>query len=75
MGHVGTLDAKRGTGHPGSLTGPGHPIPLTVSYAKNPITHLQLAAMNLIADHEAGVAVDAHKLEFARRLLAGKAKA
>lgn len=51
--------------------GTGHTRPEAASIpSRRPMTQLQLAAMNLIADHEAGIPVDAVKLDFARRLLA-----
>jgi hypothetical protein len=43
-----------------------HPQP---SHAKTPMTWLHVAALNLIADHEAGIAVSPAKLAAARQLL------
>lgn len=48
---------------------PSHPT-AAPSIAKKPMTWLHIAALNLIADHEAGLPVGATNLEAARRLMA-----
>lgn len=49
--------------------GPASRPPAAPSIAKKPMTWLHIAALNLIADHDAGIAVNQLKLEAARKLV------
>lgn len=51
-----------------------HVTPAAPSIAKRPMTWLHIAALNLIADHDAGIAVDPVRLAAARSFIAKDAR-
>ena len=60
----GTQRGKRGTGHSGLSASTSHPT------RAGSMTWAHISALNIMADHAAGISVSPMKLEAARKLLA-----